>query len=130
MKTLRSTLKDFSNLNQFKTRLPKGRFDAASGVREPLLVMVSVSDGLGAICNITKSVEVDLPASSLTTDDELNRLAQLIADAADLEQAQKSASLVLIASELSRLGEQGCYCNNSITDNPNGECSSDDLCSC
>ena len=53
----KNTLTDFSNSNTLTTYLPKG-YNTTSSNSYDLLILVSVSDSLGGITNVTKTVNV------------------------------------------------------------------------
>lgn len=65
MKKYKQLYQDFSNQNSLSMILPRAEFNSTTGKNEGM-IMVSVSDSLGAITNVTKIVEIDPPSADFS----------------------------------------------------------------
>ena len=102
----KNVISDFSNQNILITYLPRGTYNHTSN-RYELLIMITGSDVLGGISNITHVIEV-APDSSTTLLQKITNLNNMFGQAVLLGPEKQIPLLNLLALEITRLEERGC----------------------
>ena len=102
----KNVVSDFSNENQLITQLPRGSFNYNTNQYE-LLIMVTASDALGGITNITQTVSV-APNNAMTLLNKIVNLNNIFLQALALNPDKQIPILNLISLEITRLDEKGC----------------------
>lgn len=88
--------------------------------------MVSVSDSLGAITNITQIVEINLPEADFST--QIENIKNTYENAITVEENKQIQILNILSNEISRLKESNCTKSNC---SGNGKCNPQDYeCTC
>ena len=120
---------DFTTQNQLVTYLPRGVYNPVSDQYE-LLLMITGSDALGGISNITKVISV-APDPSVSLQAKINNLNTIFTQSQSLSTENKIPVLNLLSLEITRMEENGCN-STASTCSGHGSCTSvnDTACTC